>query len=249
MDLTSNFGGASANGQRRAPDTVRMFEPKRNNSLNVICTENPTQEMAFLLNLEYNQMREKQDRMDEQAEQLKAKEQEQKDAAAAAESGAAAASGGPPGAPGAQKTQDQAALDKIAEANRKELKARAKRLEQKQRNEGLFDRGMSNQGAFNVLAGKKKSTGGDDDAVESHGVASSNKNRPFPRMAPDGLIGEQEKKQKEVVVLSKKAIDETTNDISTLTEKVLLKDLIAVLKSDSRLAHKPLVYQLQNRVK
>jgi len=27
-----------------------------------------------------------------------------------------------------------------------------------------------------------------------------------------------------------------------------MKDLLAVLKSDSRLSHKPLVYQLQNRV-
>ena len=29
---------------------------------------------------------------------------------------------------------------------------------------------------------------------------------------------------------------------------VIMKDLLAVLKADARLSHKPLVYQLQNRV-
>jgi len=45
-----------------------------------------------------------------------------------------------------------------------------------------------------------------------------------------------------VVILSKKAVEETSTDISTVNEKVTIKDLIAVLKSDPRLAHKPIVY-------
>ena len=67
-------------------------------------------------------------------------------------------------------------------------------------------------------------------------------------MQPEGLIGKPDSKTKEVVIISKKQVEESANDIATQQKKVIMKDLLAVLKSDSRLAHKPLVYQLQNRV-
>ena len=109
---------------------------------------------------------------------------------------------------------------------------------------------MSNQDYFNKLAGKKRKGGDDDDGGDNQlGNQSNSMKRLFNKMPPEGLIGDAEKKNKEIVILSKKAVDGTSNDISTLSEKVMLKDLVAVLKSDSRLAHKPIIYQLQNRVK
>ena len=51
-----------------------------------------------------------------------------------------------------------------------------------------------------------------------------------------------------MVILSKKSVIESVHDVQTLPKKVIMKDLLAVLKADARLSHKPLVYQLQNRV-
>lgn len=70
--------------------------------------------------------------------------------------------------------------------------------------------------------------------------------RLFNKMPPEGLVGDADKRQKEVVVLSHKRVPETTEDISTQEQKmlVIMKDLLGVLKNDSRLSHKPLVYQL-----
>ena len=76
----------------------------------------------------------------------------------------------------------------------------------------------------------------------------SNLQKRFNKMQPEGLIGKPDSKTKEVVIISKKQVEESANDIATQQKKVIMKDLLAVLKSDSRLAHKPLVYQLQNRV-
>ena len=61
-------------------------------------------------------------------------------------------------------------------------------------------------------------------------------------MAPEGLVGRTDVKKKEVVILSKKSVVDSLQDISTIQKKVMMKDLISVLKADSRLAHKPLVY-------
>jgi len=37
----------------------RMFEPKTNSSMNMICMDNPSKEFNYLLNHEYNLLREK----------------------------------------------------------------------------------------------------------------------------------------------------------------------------------------------
>ena len=57
-----------------------MFAPKGNTPLGLICAENSKEELTYLLNQEYNMLREKQDLKVSQAELLKAKEQEQKEA-------------------------------------------------------------------------------------------------------------------------------------------------------------------------
>lgn len=89
-------GNQNRMNRQQPQQEVSMFEPKSNNPLNLICSENPVQEMNYLLNNEYHTMREKQELMDhQQAEDLKAKEQEQKEAAAAAEN-----TNAPDGAPG-----------------------------------------------------------------------------------------------------------------------------------------------------
>ena len=62
----------------------------------------------------------------------------------------------------------------------------------------------------------------------------------------EGLIGEPTSKERSVIIMSKKSVEESVGDIATLQKKIIMKDLISVLKDDSRLAHKPLVYQLQN---
>ena len=96
LNIPSQSQGNQNRMNRQQPQQeVSMFEPKSNNPLNLICTENPVQEMNYLLNNEYHAMREKQELMDhQQAEDLKAKEQEQKEAAAADE-GANAPDGTP----------------------------------------------------------------------------------------------------------------------------------------------------------
>ena len=76
------------------------------------------------------------------------------------------------------------------------------------------------------------------------GFPSSSMKRLFNKMPPEGIVGDLEKKKKEVVVLSHKEVTQSASDVSTILEKVSMKDLLSVLKSDSRLAHKPLVYQL-----
>jgi hypothetical protein len=37
----------------------RMFEPKMNTSINLVCTENPSKELNYLLNQEFNLLRER----------------------------------------------------------------------------------------------------------------------------------------------------------------------------------------------
>jgi hypothetical protein len=56
-----------------------MFEPKMNTSINLVCTENPSKELNYLLNQEFNLLRERQEMKQAQAEILKVKEQEQKE--------------------------------------------------------------------------------------------------------------------------------------------------------------------------
>jgi len=102
---------------------------------------------------------------------------------------------------------------------------------------------MSTQGAFDHFLAGKRRTNDEGDGLDT-GAASNPSKRFLNKMLPEGLVGDPDKKQKEVVILSKKSVEESANDISTLQKKVILKDLLAVLKTDSRLAHKPLVYQL-----
>lgn len=105
----------------------------------------------------------------------------------------------------------------------------------------MIDRGMSTQGAFDHFLRNKKTA---DDADANDMNMASGSLKKFNKMAPEGLIGRTDVKKKEVVILSKKAVTESLMDISTMQKKVVMKDLIAVLKADSRLAHRPLVYQL-----
>ncbi len=51
-----------------------MFAPKGNTPLGLICADNNKEELTYLLNQEYNMLREKQDLKVSQAELLKAKE-------------------------------------------------------------------------------------------------------------------------------------------------------------------------------
>ena len=105
---------------------------------------------------------------------------------------------------------------------------------------------MSTQGAFNVLNSRNKKTADDVEGNDMN-MAPGNVKRQN-KMAPEGLIGKNDIKKKEVVVLSKKSVVESAYDVvSAIPKKVIMKDLISVLKADSRLAHKPLVYQLQNK--
>jgi len=73
-------------------------------------------------------------------------------------------------------------------------------------------------------------------------------NKQNPKMAPDGLIGYPESnKKKSIVVLSDKQVEKSKKDyVTTLPKKILVRDLINVMKRDSRLVHRPLVYELQN---
>lgn len=87
---------------------------------------------------------------------------------------------------------------------------------------------------------------GDDGA--DHNMASNSDKRFFNKNPAEGLVGRPDKRSKEVVIFSKKSVEGSINDMATQQKKVVVKDLLAVLKSDPRLAHKPLVYQLQNRV-
>lgn len=50
-----------------------------NTSINLVCTENPSKELNYLLNQEFNLLRERQEMKQAQAEILKVKEQEQKE--------------------------------------------------------------------------------------------------------------------------------------------------------------------------
>ena len=107
---------------------------------------------------------------------------------------------------------------------------------------------MNTQGAFDHFQNrsKKKDSEAQDGAEPI--IATNSIKRMFSKMAPEGLIGRADSKSKDVVILSRKTIIESNHDIATQQKKVIMKDLLSVLKSDSRLAHKPLVYQLDNRV-
>lgn len=58
-DYTAYGGSNGQGGPYGRPKQVVMFEPKQSTSLSLICTENQNQEFSYLLNTEYNQMREK----------------------------------------------------------------------------------------------------------------------------------------------------------------------------------------------
>ena len=103
---------------------------------------------------------------------------------------------------------------------------------------------MSTQGAFEFFSQKKKTN--KDDGADTSAAANANK-RGNNKKDPKGLIGWPVTEEKGVVIFSKKSVEESANDISTQSKKITMKDLLAVLKDDSRLAHKPLVYQLQNK--
>ena len=64
------------------------------------------------------------------------------------------------------------------------------------------------------------------------------------KMAPEGLIGQPDtNKKKSVVVLSHKAVESSKRDIVTGVRKpIIVRDLLNVMKADSRLVHKPLMF-------
>ena len=179
-----------------------------------------------------------------QAEILKAKEQEQKDAGDKQKQDEANKGNSAQNTAGAGAQADSLGAG-VQLDEKSKLKLKQKRLDAKKRSESLLDRGMSTQGAFDhFLAGKKKTT---DEADGNDTNQVSGNIKRFNKMAPEGLIGKPDTKKKEVVILSKKSVVDSVHDVSTISKKVIMKDLLAVLKSDPRLAHKPLVYQLQNK--
>ena len=62
-------------GARRQNQCV-MFEPKPSTTAQLLTLDNPSKELSFIINHEYNLLREKQEMKAHQAELLKAKEQE-----------------------------------------------------------------------------------------------------------------------------------------------------------------------------
>ena len=72
----------------------------------------------------------------------------------------------------------------------------------------MLDRGMSTQGALDHFLSSKKKTTDEGDGNDIN--ASTNQvKRLFSKMAPDGLIGRNDSKTKEVVILSKKSVLES----------------------------------------
>lgn len=183
------------------------------------------------MNHEYNLLREKQELRQAQAEILKAKEQEQKENTEKAR-------------------QDEQAEDDQELKNKQKLKQQ-QRLAFKKRQESL----NAEQSSFNthkaidvfLSNGDKKKMGEGDDIGEHH-MATTLEKRYFNKNPAEGLVGRPDKRSKEVIIFSKKSVEGSINDMATVQKKVAVKDLLEVLKSDPRLAHKPLVYQLQNRV-
>ena len=111
----------------------------------------------------------------------------------------------------------------------------------------MLERGMSTQGAFDhFVTGKAKKNQDDNEGNETNTTINANK-RGFNKTIPEGLIGKADTKKKEIVILSKKSVEESANDYATQTKKVVMKDFLALLKEDPRLAHKPLTYRLQNK--
>ena len=79
-------------------------------------------------------------------------------------------------------------------------------------------------------------------------MAGGSSHKLSNKMAPEGLIGLPESgKKKSIVVLSHKQVEKSRRDIvTTVPKKIIVRDLLNVMKSDARLVHRPLVYELQN---
>lgn len=77
-------------------------------------------------------------------------------------------------------------------------------------------RNMNTQKAFNALfsTGKKKAP--DDNELAEMNPISSTRKSFFNKNTPEGLIGRPESKSKEVVIFSKKSVEESVNDVATL---------------------------------
>ena len=105
---------------------------------------------------------------------------------------------------------------------------------------------MSSQNAFDHFVNNKKKLATDDNDGNDLNMNSASAKRSNKSQQTEGLIGEPTSKERSVIIMSKKSVEESVGDIATLQKKIIMKDLISVLKDDSRLAHKPLVYQLQN---
>lgn len=61
------------------------------------------------------------------------------------------------------------------------------------------------------------------------------------------VVGPSEEVSKHIVVMAGKDLAETQKDVFTsVPKKIILKDLLVVMKKDSRLSNKPLHYLLQN---
>ena len=138
-----------------------------------------------------------------------------------------------------------------ADANKKDMKLQRKKTIEMKPNRDTLELAYTTMDAFVELDRKKKSKGPEEQDNSTLGLPSSSMKRLFNKMPAEGLIGEADKKQKEVVVLSNKTVAESAEDISTSEQKmlVIMKDLLSVLKNDSRLSHRPIVYQLQNKAK
>ena len=85
--------------------------------------------------------------------------------------------------------------------------------------------------------------------TDTGGHIESQSNRMYAnKPGPHNLIASPDLKGKEVVILSKKSVVASSQDIATQQKKIIVKDLLSVMRNDSRLAHRALVYQLQNKV-
>ena len=144
--------------------------------------------------------------------------------------------------------KDQKALTKGI--RKKMMDPESIKLREQKQKENRLQRESDNlhnaQSTFSEFIGTSKPKEVDDALYKPMTTSAQGKGRRFiTKDAVSSIIGPMEEVKKQLVIMSGKDVTESQSDVYTsVPKKIVLKDLLTVMKKDARLRNKALHYSL-----
>ena len=226
-----------------------MFRPKEANNFELVCTSNVAKDLSHITGQEYDLLKEKQDIRFQQLPNTEAVSGSNVSTAAASNLGGITAPGTEDASINALKDQ-KAGVKGIRKKviDPESLKLREQKLKEERRQQET-DYIYNAKSTLMEFLGESKPKEVEDSQFKAlHASTNATNTRKFiNKQVAGSIIGPNEEKKKQIVILSSKCITNTQSDVVTsIPKKIILKDLLSVMRRDPRMRHKSLLYLLQN---